>query len=110
MTTTSSVRNRGLRLADMLTTVWTKRRSYKVAQLDVYGGSAFIWAEAVGASLTALRCPYVITLHSGAFPEFARAMAVQIPATAIRRRSGDLPVAVPARAVLAPTSGHPSHP
>ena len=39
--------------------------------MDVYSGPAFVWAEAVGASLTALRCPFVVTLHSGAFPDFA---------------------------------------
>jgi glycosyltransferase involved in cell wall biosynthesis len=71
ITTTSSIRSRGLRLIDMLSTVWLKRYRYSVAQMDVYSHSAFLWAEAVGASLTVLRCPYVITLHSGAFPEFA---------------------------------------
>lgn len=71
VTTTSSVRSRGPRLADMLTSVWLKRRRYAVAQVDVYSGLAFAWAEAVCVSLTALRCPYVLTLHSGAFPDFA---------------------------------------
>lgn len=71
VTTTSSVRSRGPRLADMLATVWFKRHRYAVAQMDVYSGPAFAWAEAVGTSLTTLRCPYVVTLHSGAFPDFA---------------------------------------
>ena len=69
--TTSSLKNRAARLGDMLATVWGRRRQYDVAQIDVYSGLAFVWAEAVAASLTALRCPYVLTLHSGAFPEFA---------------------------------------
>ena len=69
--TTSSLEARGPRLADMLASVWFKRRRYAVAQIDVYSGLAFSWAEAVAASLTLLRCPYVLTLHSGAFPEFA---------------------------------------
>ena len=69
--TTSSVRNGGLRAADMLATVWSKRGRYRVAQMDVYSGRAFLWAEAVAASLTALRCPYVLTLHDGGLPRFA---------------------------------------
>src|SRR5665647_1866405 len=69
--TNSSVQARVLRLADMLRTTWLKRRNYAVAQVDVYSGTAFVWAEAVAASLGALRCPYVVTLHSGAFPDFA---------------------------------------
>jgi len=35
------------RLADMVTTVWSRRHQYAVAQVAVYSGSAFIWAEAV---------------------------------------------------------------
>src|SRR3990170_5212131 len=69
--TTSALSGRLPRMADMLKTTWLKRRSYQVAQIDVYSGPAFVWAEAVGASLRALRCPYVATLHSGAFPQFA---------------------------------------
>ena len=69
--TTSSLKSRGPRLADMLASVWLKRGRYAIAQVDVYSGLAFVWAEAVGASLTALRCPHVLTLHSGAFPDFA---------------------------------------
>ncbi len=55
----------------MLSTVWSKRSRYQVAQLDVYSGPAFLWAEAVAASLTVLRCPYVLTLHDGGLPAFA---------------------------------------
>jgi glycosyltransferase involved in cell wall biosynthesis len=69
--TTSSIQSRGLRLADLLVTVWAKRHRYTVAQIDVYSGAAFMWAEAVAASLTALRCPFVVTLHDGALPVFA---------------------------------------
>jgi Glycosyltransferase Family 4 len=55
----------------MLATMWLKRVGFAVAQLDLYSGLAFIWAEAVGASLAALRRPYVVTVHSGAFLDFA---------------------------------------
>lgn len=69
--TTSRINSRIPRLVDMLATVWLKRGQYAVAQMDVYSGMAFMWAEAIGASLTLLRCPFVLTLHSGAFPDFA---------------------------------------
>jgi len=68
---TSTVPNGALRAADMLATAWSKRRRYQVAQVDVYSGRAFLWAEAVAASLTMLRCPYVLTLHDGGLPGFA---------------------------------------
>ncbi len=71
VTTTSDVTNRSIRAADMLATTWVKRLGYEVAYLDVFAGSAFLWAEAVGASLKALRCPFVITLRSGTFPALA---------------------------------------
>lgn len=69
--TTSGVTNRSLRAADMLATTWAKRLRYQVAYLDVFAGSAFLWAETVGASLKALRCPFAITLRSGTFPALA---------------------------------------
>jgi glycosyltransferase involved in cell wall biosynthesis len=72
VTTTSDVKSRGLRVLDMVATTWVKRPRYAVAHLDVFAGSAFVWAEGVGASLRALRCPFVITLRSGALPDFAR--------------------------------------
>ena len=69
--TTSAVEPRVPRLLDMLATVWLKRPLFDVAQVDVYSGPAFVWAEAVSASLIMLRCPFVVTVHSGALPEFA---------------------------------------
>jgi hypothetical protein len=64
VTTTSAVKSRLLRPADMLATVWSKRRRYAVAQMDVYAGSAFLWAEAVGASLSALTRDRFLSLRS----------------------------------------------
>jgi glycosyltransferase involved in cell wall biosynthesis len=72
VTSASHLKNRGLRFADMLATVWTKRARYAVAQVDVYSGPSFTWAEAVAASLKALRCPFALTLHGGRLPDFAR--------------------------------------
>lgn len=60
------------RLADLTTAPYRLRRRYGVAQVDVYSGRAFLWAEAAAASLRACRKPYVLTLHGGRLPEFAR--------------------------------------
>lgn len=70
--TTSAKPNRAARLADMLATVWRERDVYAVAQVDVYSGAAFSWAEAVCWLLGRLGKPYVLTLHGGNLPSFAR--------------------------------------
>jgi len=69
--TTSSRDSRPVRLADMLATTWARRRSYDVAQVDVYSGSAFFWAEAVCRLLRSLGKPHILTLHGGGLPKFA---------------------------------------
>ena len=69
--TASNKKNRAARLLDMLATVWLKRRRFAAAQIDVYAGPAFLFAEVVAASLSALRCPFALTLHGGALPDFA---------------------------------------
>src|SRR5207244_1457312 len=60
------------RVVDMLRTVWRERRSYDVAQVDVFSGRAFLQAEAVCATLRLVNKPYVLTLHGGNLPVFAR--------------------------------------
>ena len=69
--TTSNKPGRASRLADMLTTVWRRRHEYAVAHVDVYSGSAFVWAESVCVALRAAGKPYVLTLHGGLLPAFA---------------------------------------
>lgn len=69
---TSTRRARLPRLADFLTTTWRRRRTYDVAHVDVYSGAAFFWAESACAVLRAAGKPYVLTLHGGNLPEFAR--------------------------------------
>jgi glycosyltransferase involved in cell wall biosynthesis len=69
---TSRRRSRALRVADMLVTIWTARGTYDVAQVDVYSGAAFRWAEWVVGLLHALRKPLVLTLRGGNLPNFAR--------------------------------------
>ena len=69
--TTSNQQNRLLRMLDMVHTVWTRRSEYSVANVDVYSGLAFVWAEVVCLLLRIIGKPYVLTLHGGNLPEFA---------------------------------------
>ena len=70
--TTSNRVGRISRLIDMVATAWMRRLDYSVAQVDVYSGSAFIWAEAVTWVLKRAGKPYILTLHGGNLPTFAR--------------------------------------
>lgn len=69
--TASSKRNRVARLADMVATAWGRRGQYAVAQIDVFSGPAFAWAEAVAWTLRRAHKPFVLTLHGGNLPQFA---------------------------------------
>lgn len=69
--TTSSHPGRVARLLDFLLTVWRCRNRYKVAQIDVYSGFAFVWAELVCWALRRVRKPYILTLRGGNLPSFA---------------------------------------
>lgn len=69
---TSTKRGKFSRLLDMMSTVWFKRDGYAVAQVDVYSGRAFLWAEAVCQALRWLGKPYLLTLHGGNLPAFAQ--------------------------------------
>jgi glycosyltransferase involved in cell wall biosynthesis len=68
---TSSRRSRLARFNDMVVTVWRQRRVYAVASVDVFSGTAFIWAEVVCFMLDRLRVPYLMNLHGGNLPAFA---------------------------------------
>jgi glycosyltransferase involved in cell wall biosynthesis len=70
--TTSARRPPLTRLADMVGTAWRHRDDYEVAQVNVYSGRAFVWAEAVCATLQLARKPYILSLHGGNLPLFAR--------------------------------------
>jgi glycosyltransferase involved in cell wall biosynthesis len=70
--TTSTKPHRIPRLVDMLKTIWNRRNDFQVAQVDVYSGPAFLWAEATCAALRKLGKPYVLVLHGGNLPKFAR--------------------------------------
>jgi glycosyltransferase involved in cell wall biosynthesis len=56
----------------MIMTVWRFRRLYTVANVDVYSGRAFLWAEVVCHLLRMLRKPLILTLHGGGLPDFAK--------------------------------------
>jgi glycosyltransferase involved in cell wall biosynthesis len=70
--TTSRKRPKLFRLADMVLTAVKHRHEYALGQMDVFSGPAFFWAEAVGWTLRRLGKPYVLTLHGGNLPEFAK--------------------------------------
>ena len=86
--TASSRRGRPARFADMLWTAWRARRRYRVAQVEVYSGPAFFWAEAVCRVLRGAGKPFVLSLHGGNLPAFAtrhegRVRALLEPAAAV---------------------------
>jgi glycosyltransferase involved in cell wall biosynthesis len=70
--TTSSRSGRLARLVDFLFSVWHERKRYKVAQVDLYSGPSFVWAELVCLALRRAKKPYILTLHGGNLPSFAQ--------------------------------------
>ena len=68
--TTSGKAGRVSRLLDMMFTVWRRQSEYGVAQVDVYSGPAFIWAEIVCRNLRLRGKKYILTLHGGNLPQF----------------------------------------
>jgi glycosyltransferase involved in cell wall biosynthesis len=60
------------RITDMVWTVIRNRRRFDVAHVEVYSGPAFVWAEAVCWTLRRLGKPFVLTLHGGNLPDFAK--------------------------------------
>jgi len=68
----STCRAKVPRLLDMVWTAWSRRRLYRIAQVDVFSGSAFFWAEAVCALLRLLGKPYVLVLRGGNLPVWLR--------------------------------------
>jgi glycosyltransferase involved in cell wall biosynthesis len=70
--TTSRGEGRLGRPWNMIRTVLLDHSRYDVALVDVFSGPAFLWAEAVVLFLRLLRKPFVLVLHGGNLPEFAR--------------------------------------
>src|SRR6185369_8444129 len=69
---TSRQPNRLARLGSILMGTLFGSRRCSVACVDVFSGSAFLWAEAACAILRRSQKPYVLILHGGNLPEFAR--------------------------------------
>lgn len=70
--TTSEKPERFSRLLDMILTVWRRRREFDVANVEVFSGPAFCWAEIVCLLLRLMGKPFILTLHGGSLPEFAQ--------------------------------------
>lgn len=70
--TTSPCSHRLVRALDMCLTAWRARHHYDVAQIDVFSGPAFLWAEVVVGVLRLLGKPFILTLRGGNLPDFAR--------------------------------------
>ena len=70
--TSSDRKGRIFRLMDMLITILHKNSQYRVAQVDVYSGLAFLWAEASCFLLRCLKKPYILALRGGSLPIFLK--------------------------------------
>lgn len=69
---TSSERGKVARLVDMLRTTWRSRSNCSIALVDLYSGTAVIWATLVCLVWRRLLGrPVVLTLHGGNLPAFA---------------------------------------
>lgn len=59
------------RLLDTTIAPWQLRQEYDVAQVDVYSGNAFVWAETACWTLRQAGKPYALVLRGGNLPIFA---------------------------------------
>lgn len=70
--TTSCVRNKMLRLYDMLRSISRRAPRIQVAQVDIFSGAAFLWADWTTRKLQRLGVPIVLALHGGNLSYFAQ--------------------------------------
>jgi len=96
VTTTSNRRARLSRLKDVLSVIWKKRHEYDVAQVDVFSGPAFFLSAAAVRLLKQIGKPFVLTLHGGGLPDYARKRPKSV--SAILRSAAA--VTVPSRYLL----------
>jgi glycosyltransferase involved in cell wall biosynthesis len=68
----SNKKSKILRLLDFIFTIISKRELYAFAQVDVFSGEAFIWAYLSGSILRLLKKPFILSLHGGDLPRFAK--------------------------------------
>lgn len=69
--TTSAVSNRWSRPIDMIATIYRSRSEYSIAQIDVFSGAAFRWAELSAMLLRRSGKPVVLILRGGNLPDFS---------------------------------------
>lgn len=100
--TTSSRVNKVGRLAEMLAAIWQRRKEYQIAQIDVFSGPAFVFAEGCAVALKALHKPFVLTLHGGSLPAFAQ----KHPARVRRLLASARAVTTPSRYLLEKMAPH----
>jgi len=72
VTMRSRARSRAGRLLDTVASAWRLRARYSVGLVDVFSGRAFLLAEAACWALRRAKKPYILALHGGALPAFAR--------------------------------------
>jgi len=61
-----------LRLIDMVWVLWSNRKKYTLAVVDVFSGKAIIWSGFSILLLSLLRKKIILNLHGGNLPSFAR--------------------------------------
>ncbi len=76
--TTSSQPKPLPKLADMLLTILLRRHDYDLAQVSVYSGHAFFWAECCCWLLNRLGKPYILVLQGGNLVTFARSREARV--------------------------------
>jgi glycosyltransferase involved in cell wall biosynthesis len=70
--TASAKTGRAARVFDMMRACWKYRGDFDAAYVEVFSGAAFLWAEMVCRVLSAVGRPYILALHGGNLPTFAR--------------------------------------
>jgi len=70
--TSSKHQNKILRVLDMLWTIWRRRHDYDIAEVDVFSGPAFTWADLSSRLIKLTGKPLVLSLHGGNLPAFAK--------------------------------------
>jgi len=83
------------RILDITKVVLAEGREARVAQVDLFSGRAFLWAEYAALLLKLFRVPYVLTAHGGGLPDYVkrwprRAQRLLTGAAAVTAPSGFL--------------------
>jgi len=70
--TSSSRESQIHRLVDMVFSILRNRKSINLAQVDVFSGRAFFFAEVSAKLLRIFKKPVILTLHGGKLPQLAQ--------------------------------------